>query len=38
MQSKQHDKDENPGFLLRRHLLDFPDANMPEIADLFGPA
>ena len=37
MQSKQQDKDEKPRFLVRRHLLDSLDKNMPEIADLFLP-
>jgi hypothetical protein len=31
MQPEQQDKDEKPGFLLRRHLLSSLNANMPEI-------
>jgi hypothetical protein len=38
VQSKQQDKDEKPGFLLRHHLLDSPGAHRHEIADLFRPA
>jgi hypothetical protein len=37
MQPKQQDKDEKPGFFLRRHLLAPLDANRPEIADLSVP-
>ena len=37
VQSEQQDKDEKPGFLVRRHLLDSLDKNLPKIANPFFP-